>query len=84
MNNTNMLWLMAHAFNKINQPSLILADEPTGALDHSTATSLANLLVELNRDDRVTLIVVTHSVELASQMGATHQLQDGAFTSTDA
>ncbi|MDP6794051.1 MAG: ABC transporter ATP-binding protein [Verrucomicrobiota bacterium] len=68
----------------INQPSLILADEPTGALDHSTATSLANLLVELNRDDRVTLIVVTHSVELASQMGATHQLQDGAFTSTDA
>ncbi|MEE2947281.1 MAG: ABC transporter ATP-binding protein [Verrucomicrobiota bacterium] len=68
----------------INQPSFILADEPTGALDHSTATSLAKLLVELNREDRVTLIVVTHSLELASQMGTTHQLQDGTFTSTDA
>ena len=63
----------------INQPSLILADEPTGALDRSTAESLAELLVELNRDDRVTLIVVTHSTELASRMGTTHQLQDGTF-----
>ena len=63
----------------INQPSLILADEPTGALDRSTAESLAELLVELNRDDRVTLIVVTHSTKLASRMGTTHQLQDGTF-----
>ena len=68
----------------INQPSLILADEPTGALDRSTAESLAELLVELNRDDRVTLIVVTHSTELASRMGTTHQLQDGTFASNAA
>ena len=65
----------------INQPSLILADEPTGALDHSTATSLSDLLVELNRDDHVTLIVVTHSAELAAKMGLTQQLQDGKFAS---
>lgn len=63
----------------INRPSLILADEPTGALDHSTAESLGDLLVELNRDDQVTLIVVTHSTELAAKMGAIRQLLDGRF-----
>ena len=68
----------------INQPSLILADEPTGALDHSNAESLADLLVELNRDDQVTLIVVTHSSELAARMGTTHQLQDGKFANNAA
>lgn len=68
----------------INQPSLILADEPTGALDHSNAESLADLLVELNRDEKVTLIVVTHSTDLAERMGTTHQLQDGTFASNAA
>jgi ABC-type lipoprotein export system ATPase subunit len=63
----------------INRPSLILADEPTGALDHSTAESLGDLLVELNRDDQVTLIVVTHTAELAAKMGAIRQLLDGRF-----
>lgn len=63
----------------INRPSLILADEPTGALDHSTAESLGDLLVELNRDDQVTLIVVTHSTQLAAKMGAIRQLLDGRF-----
>ena len=66
----------------INRPSLILADEPTGALDHSTAKSLADLLVELNRVEHVTLIVVTHSEELAAKMGTTHQLQDGQFAAS--
>ena len=63
----------------INRPSLILADEPTGALDHSTAESLGDLLVELNHDDQVTLIVVTHTAELATKMGAIRQLLDGRF-----
>ena len=66
----------------INRPSLILADEPTDALDHSTAESLADLLVELNRDEHVTLVVVTHSEELAAKMGTTHQLQDGQFAAS--
>ena len=65
----------------INRPSIILADEPTGALDHSTAESLGDLLVKLNSDDHVTLIVVTHSEELAAKMGTTHQLLDGQFAS---
>ena len=65
----------------INNPAILLADEPTGALDHSNAESLADLLVELNRDEKVTLIVVTHSTDLAARMGTTHQLQDGTFAS---
>ena len=68
----------------VNDPALILADEPTGALDHSNAESLADLLVELNRDEKVTLIVVTHSTDLAARMGTTHQLQDGTFASNAA
>ena len=65
----------------INQPSLILADEPTGALDYSNAESMTELLVKLNLEDKTTLIVVTHSTELAAKMGATYKLQTGIFES---
>ncbi|MEW6307405.1 MAG: ABC transporter ATP-binding protein [Verrucomicrobiota bacterium] len=61
----------------INQPKLLLADEPTGALDRASAQTLAQLLVELNREEGVTLIVVTHSLELAQKMGRTLELRDG-------
>ena len=63
----------------INQPALLLADEPTGALDRASATEIGKLLVELNREQGVTLIVVTHSVELAALMGRTVELRDGQF-----
>jgi predicted ABC-type transport system involved in lysophospholipase L1 biosynthesis ATPase subunit len=62
----------------INQPKLLLADEPTGALDHASAESLAQLLVELNREEGVTLIVVTHSMELARRMKRVVRLEGGA------
>jgi lipoprotein-releasing system ATP-binding protein len=61
----------------INQPQLLLADEPTGALDHASATSLGQLLVELNREEGVTLIVATHALELAQRMGRVLRLADG-------
>jgi len=61
----------------INQPQLLLADEPTGALDHASATSLGQLLVELNKEEGVTLIVVTHAIELAKRMGRVTELVDG-------
>ncbi len=61
----------------INSPRLLLADEPTGSLDHHSADNLGRLLVELNRDEGVTLIVVTHSLELAGRMGRVMQLRDG-------
>lgn len=61
----------------INQPQLLLADEPTGALDHASATALGQLLIELNREEGVTLIVVTHALELAKRMGRMLTLSDG-------
>jgi len=61
----------------INQPRLLLADEPTGALDRVSAEELARLLVELNREERVTLLVATHARELAGQMARRFELRDG-------
>lgn len=61
----------------INQPALVLADEPTGALDRASADRLGDLLVELNRDQSLTLIVVTHSLELAARMSRRFELKDG-------
>lgn len=61
----------------INQPRLLLADEPTGALDRSSAENLTKLLLELNKEEKVTLVVVTHSLELAQQMGRVLELRDG-------
>lgn len=61
----------------INRPTLLLADEPTGALDRTSAQALAQLLVELNREEKVTLIVVTHALELARQMSRVMELKDG-------
>jgi ABC-type lipoprotein export system ATPase subunit len=64
----------------INQPELLLADEPTGALDRAAAEELARLLIELNREERVTLILVTHAPDLAARMKRVFQLQDGRLT----
>ena len=61
----------------INRPSLILADEPTGALDHDNALNLIDLLLELNKEQGTALIVVTHSLELASKMDKVYKLTDG-------
>lgn len=61
----------------INQPKILLADEPTGALDRHSARELATLLKELNRDEGVTLIVVTHSMDLAKEMGRVLEFGDG-------
>ena len=63
----------------INQPPLVLADEPTGALDAQSARELADLLVEINRTDKVTLIVVTHSAELAGRMSRVLELRQGSL-----
>ena len=61
----------------INQPRLLLADEPTGSLDRAGAETLADLLVRLNQQQGVTLIVVTHSLQLANRMGRVFTLIDG-------
>ncbi len=61
----------------INQPKLLLADEPTGALDRTNAARLTAILVELNKTHGVTLIMVTHALDLAQQMGRVIELSDG-------
>ncbi len=61
----------------INRPKLLLADEPTGALDRASAHDLAQLLIELNREENVTLIVVTHALDLAGKMQRKFELKDG-------
>jgi lipoprotein-releasing system ATP-binding protein len=61
----------------INRPKLLLADEPTGALDRASADELARLLGELNREEQVTLIVVTHALDLARQMQRVLEIQNG-------
>ena len=63
----------------INQPRLLLADEPTGSLDRASAEKLRQLLVELNRDEGVALIVVTHSMDLARGLDRTYEMCDGSL-----
>lgn len=58
----------------INQPELILADEPTGSLDEESAAKLSTELIQLNKELNTTLIVVTHSMKLAQQMNTVLQL----------
>jgi lipoprotein-releasing system ATP-binding protein len=63
----------------INRPQLLLADEPTGSLDRAGAEGLAQLLGDLNREEGVALIYVTHSPELAARAGKVLRLRDGRF-----
>jgi lipoprotein-releasing system ATP-binding protein len=59
------------------QPSLLLADEPTGNLDRSTGQSIHELFLDLNREHGSTLLVVTHNPELASLMPRRLHMIDG-------
>jgi len=61
----------------INKPRILLADEPTGSLDASSAADLAGLLTDLNREQNVALVIVTHSTELAEKMDKIYQLHEG-------
>lgn len=63
----------------INQPRLLLADEPTGSLDRASAENLRDVLLDLNREENVALIVVTHSAELASTMSRACELDNGTL-----
>lgn len=61
----------------INQPELILADEPTGSLDQESAEQIGNLLLSIHTDYKVSLVVVTHAATLANKMKTVYTLQNG-------
>ncbi|WP_394793588.1 ABC transporter ATP-binding protein [Armatimonas sp.] len=61
----------------LNEPKLLLADEPTGALDQDSANNLTDLLIELNKEEGVALLVITHSPELAAKLGKIYRLDEG-------
>lgn len=63
----------------INEPRLLLADEPTGALDRVSAEGLGQLLVALNRELGVSVIAVTHAPALAALLDRTLELRDGVL-----
>src|SRR5450759_379172 len=61
----------------VNNPSILLADEPTGSLDSKNADILGDLLLEMNREFGITLILATHSADLAKKMSRLLKLDDG-------
>lgn len=61
----------------INRPKLLLADEPTGALDEDNAGRLVDLLVELNEAEALGLVMVTHDLDLAARIGRSVELRAG-------
>ncbi|MFH1923789.1 MAG: ABC transporter ATP-binding protein [Planctomycetota bacterium] len=61
----------------VNRPALVLADEPTGNLDRTTAERVGQLLLDLQQAEAMMLIVVTHSTRLAARMSRTLELDEG-------
>ncbi|HKW58704.1 MAG TPA: ABC transporter ATP-binding protein [Candidatus Dormibacteraeota bacterium] len=74
---------VAIARSMVNRPSMILLDEPTGAVDTETAQQLVQLLKQLNREERVTLVLVTHDLEIAGQASRHIRLKDGKVLSDE-
>ena len=70
---------VAVARSLINQPSVLLADEPTGALDRKNSEHLIDLLKKLNEEKKLTLVMVTHSGVSASEMKQAHRLDEGSL-----
>jgi predicted ABC-type transport system involved in lysophospholipase L1 biosynthesis ATPase subunit len=66
----------------VREPLLLLADEPTGNLDRSTAHSIANLLLELQAERNAILVVVTHSEAMAAAMQRRMEIDSGRLVAT--
>jgi len=64
-------------------PAVVLADEPSGNLDHTTSEKLHDLFVELSRDLEIAMVIATHNRSLAARADRTLLLEDGHLTPTD-
>lgn len=74
---------VAIARSLVNNPSILLADEPTGNLDSQTAGEIIDLFREVHRQDSVTLILVTHESEIAARADRVVRLHDGCIVETN-
>lgn len=61
----------------VGKPAIILADEPTGALDTKVGQEIMDLFIRLNQDEKITLILITHDMEIAKQCSGYVRMQDG-------
>jgi ABC-type lipoprotein export system ATPase subunit len=61
----------------VNNPAIILADEPTGNLDSRASQEIINILERLNQEDGITIVVVTHEAEIAARAKRIVLLRDG-------
>ena len=68
----------------VGQPAVVLADEPTGALDSGTAEEVMQLLIRLNRDERITILIITHDPVIALQCTRRTLIRDGVLLEDDA
>lgn len=68
---------VAIARSLVNNPAIILADEPTGALDSETSTMVMNIFNDLNKNQEKTIILITHSKEIAEQCPRIVTIKDG-------
>ena len=63
----------------VTRPQIILADEPTGALDSKTGVEVMELLKRLNREEKITMIIVTHDPNVAAQTNRIIRIKDGVI-----
>ena len=66
----------------VNQPDLLLADEPTGNLDHHASDQLIELIRKLNQEFNQTFVIVTHSQRVAGQLDRVVELVDGKVSAS--
>jgi putative ABC transport system ATP-binding protein len=67
----------------VGDPDLILADEPTGSLDSKTGQDVMNLLIDLNRKESTTVVVVTHDINIARQCQRIIEIKDGRLVTDE-
>ena len=67
----------------VNNPAIIMADEPTGNLDSQSGEEIMQLLLELNKDRQTTLIIVTHDPEIADLTQRIVNIRDGVVIKED-
>jgi ABC-type lipoprotein export system ATPase subunit len=74
---------VAIARSLVNRPSLVLGDEPTGAVDSETSAQLAAIMRRMNRQHQVTFVLVTHDLDLAAETDRVIKLKDGKVVSDE-